>query len=205
MKTKVAAQQQVDLETLHEILHGLQGTRDASIPVLQQVQETYGYIPEEAIPLIAKSLGLFPTEIQGVVSFYTQFSLTPKGRNIVRVCRGTACHVRGGRGVLRVVKRILDIDEGQTTEDLKFTLETVACLGACALAPVMVVNKTYYGQMNPKRIETLLHALGGSDDLIRPKGSQLYAGLDFTNAAKNCKRREIVVLVQERRRAVQVN
>ena len=163
MKTKVAAQQQVDLGALQEILYGAQGKRDASIPVLQQVQETYGYIPVEAIPLIAKSLGLFPTEIQGVVSFYTQFSLTPKGRNIVRVCRGTACHVRGGRGVLRVVKRILDIDEGQTTEDLKFTLETVACLGACALAPVMVVNKTYYGQMNPKRIETLLHALGGSD------------------------------------------
>lgn len=163
MKTKVVAQQQIDLGALHEILQGVKGTRDASIPVLQQVQETYGYIPAEAIPLIAKSLGLFPTEIQGIVSFYTQFSLTPKGRNIVRVCRGTACHVRGGRGVLRVVKRILDIDEGQTTEDLKFTLETVACLGACALAPVMVVNKTYYGQMNPKRIETLLHALGGSD------------------------------------------
>ena len=160
---KVAAQQQVDLGALQEILHGVQGKRDASIPVLQQVQETYGYIPVEAIPLIAKFLGLFPTEIQGVVSFYTQFSLTPKGRNIVRVCRGTACHVRGGRGVLRVVKRVLDIDEGQTTEDLKFTLETVACLGACALAPVMVINKTYYGQMNPKRIETLLHALGRSD------------------------------------------
>lgn len=163
MKTKVVAQQQVDLGALHEILQGVKSTRDASIPVLQQVQETYGYIPAEAISFIAKSLGLFPTEIQGIVSFYTQFSLTPKGRNIVRVCRGTACHVRGGRGVLRVVKRILDIDEGQTTEDLKFTLETVACLGACALAPVMVINKTYYGQMNPKRIETLLHALEGSD------------------------------------------
>jgi NADH-quinone oxidoreductase E subunit len=163
MKTKVAAQQKVDLGALQEILHSVQGKRDASIPVLQKVQETYGYIPAEAIPLIAKSLGLFPTEVQGVVTFYAQFSLTPKGRNIVRVCRGTACHVRGGRGVLRVVKRILDIDEGQTTEDLTFTLETVACLGACALAPVMVVNKTYYGQMNPKRIETLLHALRGSD------------------------------------------
>jgi NADH-quinone oxidoreductase E subunit len=163
MKQKVAAQQQVDLGALQEILHSMQGKRDASIPILQQVQGTYGYIPAEAIPLIAKSLRLFPTEIQGVVSFYTQFSLTPKGRNIVRVCRGTACHVRGGRGVLRVVKRVLDIDEGETSEDLKFTLETVACLGACALAPVMVVNKTYYGQMNPKKIETLLHALRGPD------------------------------------------
>jgi NADH-quinone oxidoreductase E subunit len=163
MKMKMVTHQPVDLGALYEILQGVKGTRDASIPILQQVQETYGYIPAKAIPLIAQSLGLFPTEIQGVVSFYTQFSLTPKGRNIVRVCRGTACHVRGGKGVLRVVKRVLDIDEGQTTEDLTFTLETVACLGACALAPVMVVNKTYYGQMNPKRIETLLHALRGSD------------------------------------------
>ena len=85
--------------------------------------------------------------------------MTPRGRNIVRVCRGTACHVRGGRGVLRVAKKVLGIEDGQTSEDLKFTLETVSCLGACALSPVMVVNKTYYGQMNPKRIETVLEAL----------------------------------------------
>ena len=163
MKTKVAARQDVDLGALQEILHSVQGRREASIPVLQQVQETYGYIPAETIPLIARALGIFPTEVHGVVSFYAQFSLTPKGRNIVKVCRGTACHVRGGRGVLRVVKRVLGIEEGQTTDDLNFTLETVACLGACALAPVMVVNKTYYGQMNPKRIEMVLHALSGHD------------------------------------------
>jgi NADH:ubiquinone oxidoreductase subunit E len=97
--------------------------------------------------------------VQGVLTFYAQFSLTPKGRNVVRVCRGTACHVRGGRGVLRVVKKVLALEEGETSEDLKFSLETVACLGACALAPVMVVNKTYYGQMNPRRIETVLQTL----------------------------------------------
>jgi NADH:ubiquinone oxidoreductase subunit E len=85
--------------------------------------------------------------------------MTPRGRNVVRVCRGTACHVRGARGVLRVVQKVLAIDDGQTSEDFKFTLETVSCLGACALSPVMVVNKTYYGQMNPKRIETVLQAL----------------------------------------------
>lgn len=77
---------------------------------------------------------------------------------MVRVCRGTACHVRGGKGVLRVVQRELDIKNGETTPDSHFTLETVACLGACALAPVMVVNRTYYGKMNPKRIETILHS-----------------------------------------------
>lgn len=152
-------QDAIDLAALLEILKDAEGHRDALIPVLQEVQEHYGYVPAETIRPIASAVGVFPSEIQGVVSFYAQFSLKPRGRNVVRVCRGTACHVRGGRGVFRVVRKILGIEEGQTTEDLKFTLETVACLGACALAPVMVVNKTYYGQMNPKRIETVLHAL----------------------------------------------
>jgi NADH-quinone oxidoreductase E subunit len=149
----------VDLGQLRGILEETDDRRDALIPVLQAVQEHYGYVPPESIPLIARGLRLSPTEVQGVLTFYAQFSLTPRGRNVVRVCRGTACHVRGGRGVLRVVRNILGIEEGQTTEDLKFTLETVACLGACALAPVMVVNQTYYGSMNPKRIETLLHSI----------------------------------------------
>jgi NADH-quinone oxidoreductase E subunit len=159
MTARTAVQQQVDLAALQGILKGAVGHRDALIPALQQVQEHYGYVPEDTIRPIARALGLFPSEVQGVVSFYAQFSLTPRGRNLVRVCRGTACHVRGGRGVLRVVKKILDIEEGHTTEDLNFTLETVACLGACALAPVMVVNQVYYGQMNPKRIETVLQSL----------------------------------------------
>lgn len=149
----------VHLGQLREILKETSDRRDALIPVLQEVQEHYGYVPPESIPLIARGLRLSPTEVQGVLTFYAQFSLTPRGRNVVRVCRGTACHVRGGRGVLRVVRNILGIEEGQTTEDLKFTLETVACLGACALAPVMVVNQTYYGSMNPKRIEAILRSI----------------------------------------------
>jgi NADH-quinone oxidoreductase E subunit len=153
------SQDAIDLAALLEILKDVGGRRDALIPALQEVQEHYGYVPAETIRPIAHAVGVFPSEVQGVVSFYAQFSLKPRGRNVVRVCRGTACHVRGGRGVFRVVRKILGIEEGQTSEDLKFTLETVACLGACALAPVMVINKTYYGQMNPKKIETVLHAL----------------------------------------------
>ena len=113
-------------------------------------------MPKEAIERIADTLKLFPCQVYGVVTFYSQFYLTPRGRNTVRVCRGTACHVRGGRSVLRAAEQILGISEGDTTEDYKFTLETVACLGACALGPVIVVNGKYFGKTNPRRMETIL-------------------------------------------------
>lgn len=150
---------QIRREDLDAILQGFEGRPSDLIPVLQAVQEQYGYIPKEFVDPIARGLHVFPSQVQGVMTFYAQFAMTPRGQNIVRVCRGTACHVRGGRGVLRVVRKTLGIEDGETSEDYKFTLETVACLGACALSPVMVVNKTYYGQMNPKRIETVLQAL----------------------------------------------
>ncbi len=146
-------------EDIEDILKAGDGMPSNLIRVLQAVQEKYGYIPRESVKLIADSLHVFPSQVQGVMTFYAEFSMTPRGRNIVRVCRGTACHVRGGRGVLRVTQKVLDLDEGKTSEDLKYTLETVSCLGACALAPVMVVNKVYYGQMTPKRIESVLTVL----------------------------------------------
>lgn len=153
------AEPEIKREDIDGILKGFKGEPEDLIPVLQAIQERYGYIPRESIKMISEALHVFPSQVQGVMTFYAQFAMTPRGKNIVRVCRGTACHVRGGRGVLRVVKKVLGIDEGETTSDLKFSLETVACLGACALSPVMVVNKTYYGQMNPKRIETILNSL----------------------------------------------
>jgi NADH:ubiquinone oxidoreductase subunit E len=150
---------QIATDDLDDILKEFRCEPSDLIPVLQAVQEKYGYIPKEFVKPVANALRLFPSQVQGVMTFYAQFSMTPRGRNIVRVCRGTACHVRGGRGVFRVVSKVLGLEDGQTAEDLKFTLETVACLGACALSPVMVVNKTYYGQMNPKKIETVLLVL----------------------------------------------
>jgi NADH:ubiquinone oxidoreductase subunit E len=150
---------QIRREDLDAILQDFEGKPSELIPVLQAVQDQYGYIPKEFVKPIADGLHVFPSQVQGVMTFYAQFAMTPRGQNIVRVCRGTACHVRGGRGVLRVVQKTLGLMDGQTSEDFKFTLETVACLGACALSPVMVVNKAYYGQMNPKRIETVLEAL----------------------------------------------
>jgi NADH:ubiquinone oxidoreductase subunit E len=94
--------------------------------------------------------------VQGVVTFYSQFSLKPRGKNVIRVCKGTACHVRGGRSILKIAKRELGVDEGNTTEDYQFTLETVACLGACFLAPTMMVNKSYYGKLSPPKMTSIL-------------------------------------------------
>jgi len=129
---------------------------DALIPILQDIQDDLGYIPSEAIEPVADALKLFPSQVQGVVTFYAQFYTTPRGRNIIRICRGTACHVKGGRTILRIVKNELGINEGETTEDLKFSLETVACLGTCFLAPVMMVNRNYYGRLVPPKVLSVL-------------------------------------------------
>lgn len=144
------------MEQLRELLERYAGQRWALIPLLQEVQARLGYIPPEAIPSIAEALNLFPSQVQGVITFYAQFHTTPRGRNVIRVCRGTACHVRGSRNVLRAVAEELGIEEGQTTPDLRFTLETVACLGTCFLAPVMMVNRDYYGRMAPTKVKGVL-------------------------------------------------
>lgn len=150
----------VDLARLHPLLEKHRDRKWALIPLLQEVQETFGYVPPETIEPIAEALGLFATEVEGVVTFYAGFSLEPKGKYVIRVCRGTACHVRGGRSVLRFIKKELGLDEGQTDEDYRFTLETVACLGACFLAPAMMVNRTYYGKLAPAKIRSILAEYG---------------------------------------------
>ncbi len=121
-------------------------------------QEACGYLAPEVLEAVAEHIGVPWARVYGVASFYGHFHLEPRGRHNVIVCRGTACHVRGGKRVLDTAKRELGIQEGETTEDFQFTLETVACLGACALAPVMVVDGTYYGKMNERRAETVLQS-----------------------------------------------
>ncbi len=148
--------EKIDLTKLTPIIEKYKDTKWALIPLLQDVQEEFGYIPPDAIEPIAKALHLFPSEVQGVITFYSQFSLEPKGKYIIRVCKGTACHVRGGRSILKIAKRELGLDEGETTEDYQFTLETVACLGACFLAPTMMVNKNYFGKLSPPKINSIL-------------------------------------------------
>jgi NADH:ubiquinone oxidoreductase subunit E len=149
----------VSLKQVDKIIAGYRGQQWALIPLAQEIQEKVGYIPPEAIPRIASALGLFPAQVQGVVTFYAQLYMKPRGKNIVRVCRGTACHVRGGKSILKLVRQHLGIEEGETTEDMEYTLETVACLGICALAPNMMINKDTYGNLNPKKVSRIF---GGS-------------------------------------------
>jgi len=144
-----------DLSRINAIVSEYNQQKWAMIPLLQKIQSEFGYIPPQSIAFIAKSLGLFPSQVQGVISFYTQLYTQPRGKKVVRVCRGTACHVRGGKTILKLVKQHLDIDEGETTPDLEYTLETVACIGVCALAPNMVVADHVHGRMNPKKVEQL--------------------------------------------------
>ncbi len=143
-------------EQLLQILAPHRGERGALIPVLQKVQEELGYLPEEAVSEIAYFLGVSESEAYGVASFYAQFRFVRRGEHTIKVCQGTACHVRGGRRILEAVERELGIQPGGTTEDYKFSLERVACFGCCALAPVMVVDKTVSARMTIPKAKKIL-------------------------------------------------
>jgi NADH:ubiquinone oxidoreductase subunit E len=152
--------QEIDWGQLEAIIDKHRGETWALIPLLQDIQETLGYIPEESIEPIAEALNLFPSQVQGVISFYAGLSLKPKGKYVIRICRGTACHVKGGRSILRFMKKEVELDEGETSPDYQFTLETVACLGACFLAPAMMVNRAYFGKLSPSKVTSILAEYG---------------------------------------------
>jgi len=144
-------------EQLSEILAPYRGQRGATIPVLQKVQETLGYLPEETLPEIAGFLGLSQNEIYGVATFYSQFRFERPGEHMIKVCQGTACYVQGGKRILEAVELELGLSPAKsTTDDYKFSVERVACFGSCALAPVMVVDKTVYGRMTPAKARKIL-------------------------------------------------
>ena len=150
-------------QKLGEVIDNYKDTRGNLIPVLQAAQDIFGYIPKEAMVTISRELKIPCTEIYGVATFYGQFHLEPRGKNIVRVCEGTACHVRGGTKVIDEVKDYLGLKDGQmTTVDGAFTLETVACIGACGISPAMMVNDKVYGKLSLDDIHTIL-------DLYREK------------------------------------
>jgi len=148
-------------ERLAPVLAPYRGQKGATIPVLQKVQEELGYLSEEAISEIANFLGLSENEIYGVASFYAQFRFERQGEHIIKVCQGTACYVRGGRRILDTVRQRLGIQPGETTEDYKFSLERVACFGACALAPVAVIDNTVYAKMTTIKVKQLLDQYQG--------------------------------------------
>ena len=147
----------LDLTPLAQIVsHQKASGRAALIPVLQEAQAHYGYLPEAVLEEIAKRLRLPISTVYGVVTFYAQFHLTPRGRHTVRSCQGTACHVKGGKAVLNAVQRALGVKPGETTPDMRFTLETVACLGACFLAPTIMIDDQYFGKLTPRDVDPVL-------------------------------------------------
>lgn len=141
-------------QKLQEIIDKHEALTSHLIPILQEVQEEYRYLPEEILTYVATAMNLPPATVYGVATFYAQFSLIPKGKYIIRICDGTACHVRGAEPLNFAVRKELKMSDDQpTTEDMQFTVETVSCLGACGLAPVVTINDTeVYGQMTPEGI-----------------------------------------------------
>jgi NADH-quinone oxidoreductase subunit E len=143
-------------EQVDEILAHYSGQSSDLIAILQEAQEKFGYLPAEVMQRVAKFLHLTDNMVYGVSTFYAQFSFTPTGRNKIRVCRGTACHVRGGARILAEIEKRLGIKAGETTADMKYSLETIACFGSCALAPVVVVNENVYGRMTTAKVGQIL-------------------------------------------------
>jgi NADH-quinone oxidoreductase subunit E len=151
-------------DRLAAVFSSFQGKQDELIPVLQKVQEEVGYLPEEAMQQIARFTGAPESAVYAVATFYAQFRFTPIGRNHIMVCRGTACHVRGAPRILEKLQRQLGIAEGETTEDGEFSLETVACIGACGLSPCITINKQVEAKMTPKRVTELLRTESDNGD-----------------------------------------
>ena len=153
--------QQRNFKKLQEIIEKHEGGVAHLIAILQEVQEEYRYLPEEVLTYVATAMGISPATVFGVATFYAQFSLVPKGKYVIRVCDGTACHVRGSEPINFALRRELDLEaQQQTTEDLQFTVETVSCLGACGLAPVVTINDTeVYGEMTPDGVIEVLQKI----------------------------------------------
>ena len=145
-----------DYEKVKAIVDRYGGKHDSVIAILQDVQSEYHYLPEHALRAVAGQLRLPLIQICGVATFFKAFSLKPRGEHTMTVCLGTACHVRGAPAVLDEAKRQLGIEPGNTTDDMRFTLETVNCLGACALGPILVVDGKYHGQMSPGKAKKIL-------------------------------------------------
>ncbi len=143
-------------EQLSRILENHRGERNGLIPILLEVQKEFGYLPKEAMLAVARFQGMEPMDVWGVATFFNQFRLTPLGKNHVKVCMGTACHLAGGRLVLEALERELKIKVGETSVDGQFSLERVACIGCCMLAPVAVIKDKIYPKMSPFKVEESL-------------------------------------------------
>jgi len=166
----------MDLRKVDQILNGYDRRESWLVMIFQDIQEAYNYLPAAAIRHVAEQLGISLSRAFNVATFYSSFSLAERGRHVVRVCDGTACHLRGSTNLLDEITRHLGIGPGQTTPDKAFTLEVVACLGACALAPVMAVGADYHGQMTPEKVRLTLERYRNLPAPAAAGGDQAAAG-----------------------------
>lgn len=148
VKQEIDEQGVVDVELLNPLIEKYRTKKGNLIPLLQGAQDIFGYVPRVAFEKLAKETGIPLSEMYGVATFYAQFRLSPVGKHIVKVCHGTACHVQNAKAITTAIKEALKVDDGGTTEDGLFTLESVACLGCCSLAPVMMIGDETYGKLN---------------------------------------------------------
>lgn len=155
-QVKEAPAEEIDLGPANKVIDKYLDIQGNLMPVLQGIQEEYGYIPEETVHLTAERLNVYASQIYGVLTFYAQFHLEPRGKYIVRVCMGTACHVKGAGRIGDTIKERLGIGHAETTEDLLFTAEYVACIGACGMAPVIMVNDATYGSITVQKTDEVI-------------------------------------------------
>ncbi|NLX69550.1 MAG: NADH-quinone oxidoreductase subunit NuoE [Clostridiales bacterium] len=156
MATSVLTQDKQKFAELQKVVEEYKGQEGSLMPILHTAQEIYGYLPLEVQNYIAEELGIPLTDVYGVATFYSQFTLKPKGQYKIGLCMGTACYVKGAQKVLDKLQEVLNIEVGDTTDDGKFTLEATRCLGACGLAPVMMINDQVYGRLTPDDIADII-------------------------------------------------
>ena len=148
--------QEIDLNRVDAIVEPYLGKKEMVIPVLQKVQDHFGYLPRSAVEQVSKKMLIPLSSLYGIATFYAQFKMKPRGRYIIRVCKGTACHIQGSPKISEKIEEILGIESGETTDDLRYTLEEVACIGACALAPVIMIGDNPHGRLTQDKIKGIL-------------------------------------------------
>lgn len=153
-----------DLTLLDDVLNELASVRGSLITILQKAQEIYGYLPVDVIYYLAEKTGNTPAKVMGVATFYTQFRLTPVGKNLIMLCKGTACHVNGADAVEKAICDYLEIKDGETSKDGLFSLKTVACLGCCSLSPVMMINEDTFGSLTPAKAVEILKEIKAKEE-----------------------------------------
>lgn len=168
MVTKTRAREKLGLAVIDAIVHKHNVQPGAVIPVLQEIQDAYGYTPPAAIQRIADNIGVPASEIYAIVTFYAQFRLEPIGENLIKVCHGTACHLSGAERIAQAIAQATGAGEGETSEDGKFTVERVACLGCCSLAPCVMVNNEVHGRLTPETVNKIVSHQVQEEETLTP-------------------------------------